>query len=250
MTEIYPPGSIYFKNSGRNILNPANYPAGVKHYLSEEQETVNRLLHNYGGLIELGCFDATYSLLCNAREKLYIGIDIVPEYIEEANHNLKFWQLDHERFEALELDAHNIAELPARSRIFSKLPPQEWLILFPFNCLGNLPYPERVIAGLINLKISSLISSFQVSPKATRTRKEYYNNCRLQDIKVKATDQGIKFTSLNGFSSIAYSQTWIHEHLYKLLDHTHIFNVGEVGVAVLNTHDIIDETELPTFFLQ
>jgi hypothetical protein len=239
--------SVYFESSGRNILNPANYPAGVKYYLSEEEETVKQLLQNFGGLIEIGCFGATYSLLCDALSKLYIGIDVVPAYIEEANHNLDFWQLDRARFEALELDAHDIYELPLKSNIYTTLSPQDWLILCPFNCLGNLPYPEIAISGLRKLRISSFISSFQVSKKATQVRKEYYQNCRLQDLKLKALEDGIRFSSRNGFSSIAYSHTWINKNLSGLHDHTHIFNIGEIGIGVINSSLKVDETELSAF---
>jgi hypothetical protein len=239
--------SIYFSRVGKNILNPTNYPKEVKEYLNDEYEFIKTLMYNFNGLIEIGCFDATYALLCSSLSKHYIGIDIVPEYIEEANHKLNFWSLDNDKFEVLNLDAHSISELPLKSNIYKNLPSKEWLIFFPFNCLGNLPNPTKVIEGLKTLKSNSFISTFNVSKKSTEVRKEYYSNCEIINLKIKALAEGIRFTSSEKFSSIAYTNTWIFKHLSGLCENTSYFNLGSVGVAVLNSNFLIDETEMPSF---
>ncbi len=239
--------SIYFDSLGRNILNPTNYPKGVQEYLNDEKEFIKSLMYNHGGLIEVGCFDATYSLLCDSLSKLYIGIDIVPEYVEEANHRLDFWSLDSERFEILNLDAHLIAQIPEKSKLIKNLPAKEWLIVFPFNCLGNLPYPQKVIDGIKSLKINSFFSTFKVSKKSTLIRKEYYSNCKISGLKATPMNTGLCFSSGNKFSSVAYSNTWIFNNLFGLSKNSYCFNLGDIGIAVLNTLNKIKEMEMPSF---
>lgn len=226
---------VYNTPNGCEILNPENFPTLVHDYLKRERELLEQFVVDYNVLIEGGCFDGTYLKWSYKRELKYVGVDIIPGFIEEAKHRSTFFNVDPGYFEFHVMDLTRLWELNDMSDLLSRENSSS-LLLIPFNLFGNIVPIDELVAVLRDCPYDFLISNFATSPIATETRKLYYDNCNFENIRSVITDDGIRFLSEDGLDSMAYSADWMKYKFEGM--NLRVIPLGDVGMAYLRTNNL------------
>ena len=221
---------VYGAPNGCEILNPENFPTLVHDYLKREREFLEHQMINYDTLIEGGCFDGTYLKWSHKRELNYIGVDVIPDYIEEARHRSAFFNVAQERHEFHVLDLTRLWELNERSAMLANQE-NKVMLLIPFNLFGNITPISELVSVLRNCEYDFLISNFSTSRIATETRNQYYNNCDFLNVTMKSNDDGVHFTSEDGLDSMAFSEEWMFQQFEGMNLKT--IPLGDVGIGYL-----------------
>jgi hypothetical protein len=235
MSNPLPPNkNVYYEWNGCNLLNPENYPKGVRIYLNREKEILSHLKAYFKTLVEVGCFDGRYNTWCAKHHRQYIGIDINDRYLTEATRLAEFYNLPKSGYEFHNLNAQNLIDIQQKSPIFQSTSPNDLLVIFPFNCLGNIANVIDVIDSLNRLGISYYISNFNVTSKATKVRETYYNNCEFDAISKHGEKDGIRFQSPDGLNSIAYDYQFLIENFSKPNPYVRIFDITSIGIGTVN----------------
>lgn len=245
-TEPYPNKNIYHETQGRNLLNQENYPDEVKAYLLKEKQILSQLKPDFKVLIEVGCFDGTYLQFCHRHRKKYIGIDINPEYLEEGKHKADFFRTPSNEYEFHNLNAQNLHEIKSKSQLFMSTPKEEILVLFPFNCLGNIPNVQSVIDSLNNLGLAYFVSNFNTTHEATRVRERYYGNCDYDTVLQQVGSEGVRFTSIDGLNSVAYDLNFLINKFIHTNPHTQMVHINGIGIGLINLNRYFNTTKLLT----
>ena len=141
-------------------------------------------------------------------KKGYIGIDIVPSYIEKSKKIIK--EINPSIMcDAYCLDAEKMKEL---KKMFIRYKEYKSLIYFPFNSFGNMNNPYNVINNFIHLEESDfIIFSYGTDEKSTDERMKYYENCNYKNLKYSSSNKGVRFYSDDGLNTIAYSKDYIEQ---------------------------------------
>lgn len=245
MSDSFPPAkNIYHEPNGCNLLNPENYPMEVKAYLEKEKEILSMLKPYFRTLIEVGCFDGRYQLWAHRFNRKYVGIDINDTYLEEGKHRAEFYNIPKGDYEFFNLNAQNLFEIGDLGTIFRNTPTNNLLVVFPFNCLGNIPNVAAVIDSLNKLKLAYFISNFNTTEEATAVRNTYYNNCRYDSITQDNERDGIRFKSNDGLNSIAYDSNFLFENFVRHNPNAKLMNITGIGIGVINLNRLFYPTSL------
>lgn len=222
---------IYEDSIGSNLLNPENYPTEVKNYLEEEKMHVTKSIKSSGKrlLMEIGCFDATYLRWCYKNNIKYVGLDIVEKYIAEGKRRANFFGISENGYELIRFDACDLISIAEKSILFNQFNKAEVLILFPFNCLGNIQEVDRVIQCLHSLKIDFIISNFNTNDFTNSVRLIYYENCGYTLLAMNKENNGVRFTSFEGLDTIAFEQDWLTAKFGIQIQRS--VSVGSVGTV-------------------
>ena len=242
----YPHRNIYHESQGRNLLNPEKYPEEVKAYLQKEKQILSQLKPHFKVLVEVGCFDGTYLQFCHRHRKKYIGIDINLEYLEEGKHKADFFNTPTQEYEFHNLNAQNLHEIKSASQLFQSTPKEEILVMFPFNCLGNIPNVQSVIDSLNTLGLAYFISNFNTTNEATKVREQYYGNCDYDTIIKRVDNDGVRFTSIDGLNSVAYDLNFLITKFIHTNTNTQMIHINGIGIGLLNLNRYFNATNLIT----
>lgn len=80
---------------------------------------------------------------------------------------------------------------------------------------GNLEKPEEHLIKCHNMSCDIIISEFNTDKFATDVRFDYYQNCRIENIKFKRYKNFVRFEGEN-FISVSHSPSFLRKILLKL----------------------------------
>ena len=106
-------------------------------------------------------------------------------------------------FLALELSAENLESLFTGREIDNPV------LIFPFNCFGNMANFEEVAGVLARLKRQFVIFSYGNDEQSDTAREKYYKNCGYKNVTMMKNDQGHRFVSPEGLNTIAYNKGFL-----------------------------------------
>lgn len=192
------------------LMDPECFSAEIKDYLKQETAMVNAIESFIDVLIEVGCMNGRYLDWAIEHKKRYIGIDIVARHIGAGRRAVLERGLPADSCQFLLGNAEEISQLiPPETLLVDKA---RTLLLFPFNCFGNVVNVNRLMESLQRIDLPFFISSYQLTEYATACRFEYYKRCGYREINVFRDEAGVSFSSPDGLKTTAYHP----EHLQQL----------------------------------
>lgn len=194
---------FYISGQGDRLIDPLFYPKAISIFLKDEQKLLKSLISSFDLLIEVGCMHGRYLCWAVKYKKHYLGIDVVRRYITVGIQRISELRLSKDRYRFVRGGAEQIAALVKLDD--RKINPENCVAFFPFNSFGNIPKPEPVVRSLKESGLPFLISSYRTSQKAMECRQGYYRNCGYRKIRRIVNKKGVRFISLDGLSTIAYS---------------------------------------------
>src|SRR5712691_11754913 len=159
---------FYRSGLGDRFLDPSFYSAEIREFLRSEESLVNSLSGCFDLLVEVGCMQGRYLNWAVNQSKNYIGIDIVPKYIEAGSLRVLERRLCSRSYRFTLGSAEEIASIVQPTEL--GMTPGRCLLLFPFNSFLNIPDTDGVLVNLAQSKIPFLVSSYLVSELATQSR--------------------------------------------------------------------------------
>lgn len=200
---------FYSNGRGDRLIDPLFYPKGIKLFLENEEKLLVSLAPFFDLLIEVGCMNGRYLSWAMGYKKAYFGLDIVERYIDAGNKRLGKLKTPKAQCQFVLGSAEDIASIIRPDDLGVKT--GRCLAFFPFNSFGNMPNPEPVIKSLGESNLPFCISSYRISKKATECRKRYYKNCGYSRIRTSRSRRGVRFSSPDGLSTIAYDPAFLRE---------------------------------------
>jgi SAM-dependent methyltransferase len=194
--------SFYEQGGDRMFDDELRTPA-IDAYLRAEERAVVEVLtrHRFDHLLEVGCGYGRYRELAATLGIHYDGCDLVTSLVARAAPPAAMSWL---RSFVHVGSAENL-ELLFESHGLDRY---RTLVLFPFNCFGNLAKPPLVAGVLARLGVPAFISTYQLDDRTTRHRIEYYRACgyqrRLRAERVRA--KGVVIRSDEGLRAYAYER--------------------------------------------
>ena len=195
--------NFYDSGLGDRLIDEKRYSLEILSYLAGEKKIVAELLARYETLIEVGCMNGRYLDLAVEKEKRYIGIDVVKRYVDEANRTIKDKKLSPKDFFALNISAENLESLFVGKEISKPI------LVFPFNCFGNMTSFKEVVDTLIRLKKPFAVFSYGTDPYSDSVREKYYKSCGYKSIDKVVDITGHRFVSPEGLNTIAYEKDFL-----------------------------------------
>ena len=188
------------------MFTAASHTPSVAAYLRDEMSPLEgdpELDH----LFEIGCGSGLHLAWAKARGLRYHGLDLVawppdpggaPAADREGSPPRRGLHVGSSE----DLHALWIAEglLPRR---------RATVIVFPFNCFGNLARPAKTAAEIARTGARLYLSGFSASPEATALRLEFYARSGYTDLRARAADRGSLITSAEGLHSWAYAERYL-----------------------------------------
>lgn len=204
-----PSTADFYGQAGLALMDERNYPSAIVHHLEGERALLRKIVpqKGYTAAIEVGCADGNVHL--NTFRELrvdYLGIDIVPQFVAALNVRIEATP-GPPRTRACLLDACRLSQLRA------ELPEHKVLVVFPFNSFGNLEDPRAALSEVHAAGFDLLILTYRTDPASNLTRYEYYERCKLKDIRQAKDTRGVIFHSGDGFRSYAYHRHWLLKNL-------------------------------------
>ena len=203
----------YYSETGWTMFDARHLTEPIKQFLTNESKELDAILadKSYDTLVEIGC---GYGRHMQAALKLglnYEGLDLV-NWLTEIG-TLRVQQLgglypnlrcriSNDSITAI--DKLEIGEYSNRA-----------LVLFPFNCFGNLSCVESALDVLSTQEFDLLISTFETDKKTTHARKEYYENCGSQVAGITEDEDGVQIESIDGLKSFAPDPIWLETILAR-----------------------------------
>ncbi|RIL07317.1 MAG: hypothetical protein DCC75_10130 [Proteobacteria bacterium] len=212
-----PKGSFFGRPDGIRLVNAANYPAAIQLYLLSEMDLLLKLRPAFELLVEVGCMHGRFLEWALSNNKDYLGLDVVPELVLQAQERLP---RDLERRGDVRVLMHNIEEPGAAETINSLIGDSRALIFFPFNSFGNMHQHACALDNLRQIGQSVFISTYDTSLEAQAARTEYYSRCNYTNLTVERSCLGVSFRSDEGLDSLA-----LHPHALHDM-------AGEMGLAL------------------
>lgn len=215
---------FYASQKGKEILNENNFPPTIQHFLASERTAIQKILTkmqlSYDALLELGCGNARNIDLALAAKLMYYGIDFIESEITLASIKIK------EKNAQGKAKCLSIMDLNHQT---TPIPPDTRTIcLYPFNLFGNIFDPLKVIQISHELKYDLLVSTYREDTSITPII-DYYQACGLSNIKTNLVNNGVLFSSDQGFNSIIYKKNYLEQIAKKLHFDMKTFDFGTLG---------------------
>lgn len=220
---------FYGADDGNRLVDENNYPDSIKKFLENEKSILINNLSQHDIIIEVGCMEARNMEHAINNKKKYIGIDIVPEYIEAANRIVRKRELT-STCEFLCIDAEKLDKILEASNLLKRC--KNPLFFFPFNSFGNMNNFANVIKSISKIKNADfIIFTYQTDEKSTNERFRYYNNCNYDNLKVQYEENGVRFVADNGLNSMAYNEAFLQDYIKKCGINFRIKKFADIGIA-------------------
>lgn len=197
----------FYTGAGRRMFEERLMTAAIRAFLVEEERMVGRVMKVWGRdhLVEVGCGPGRYLPWAVDAGYDYDGVDLVSELVEQGRHRFGS-QTKRGRL--------HVGTAEDLSCLFADLgvSPLRALVLFPFNCFGNLARVERAVRSLSATGAPALVSVFDASERATLLRMHYYRSLGCDDVEAQRVGEaGVLVTSKDGLNSYAYSTRFLTE---------------------------------------
>lgn len=223
---------FYDRGGGDRMFSDASLTPPVADYLRREESFVFTVAEELGSkhLFEVGCGYGRYLACAEARHIDYDGVDLVSALVEAGRRRLTGSPRTRQKLHIG--SCREVASLFEREGLLERA--RELLVLFPFNCFGNVAEPERVLRSLRLTGARVVVSGFQVAAPATHLRRDYYENNHFTSLQVRVEEAGVLFESAEGLHSWAYTRAEL-ERQFTAAGFTPVrFELlGEVGQAHL-----------------
>lgn len=221
------PTDFYMNGYGDRFIDATYYTTKILQFFKEERELLDRFSSSIDVLIEVGCMHGRYLNWTIENNKHYIGIDRVDDYINQGQQLLLNQGLSFKKYQFIKGDARELSTLihPLKSTGVRAM------ILFPFNCFGNIIDFQRVITNLEECSFSFIISSYQTSQDATLCRYEYYHACGYSQLQISHDEDGVCITSAEGLHSMAYQPEFLQRAFHKHGLHIQTIPFSLLGIA-------------------
>jgi len=220
---------FYGGGQGDRLVDPNCYPKEIVDFLREERKLLDSMAASIDTLVEIGCMHGRYLDWAVGLNKRYIGIDIVPRYINMGRRIVAEKRLERKKYQFV-LGGAEMVDVLARQ----KAAPGKCLLFFPFNSFGNMADPIPVILSVRKSNLPFLISSYQTKRRSTTSRREYYRRCGYKDIVCTDDEKGVCFSSADGLKSIAYHP----RHVQRICDANNLAVAirlfSTIGIAYLS----------------
>jgi hypothetical protein len=229
---MLPPPDFYGSGKGDSLIDPLNYPEEILEYLKTEEELIQELIGQYERLVEIGCMEGRYLDWCVGRGIKYLGIDVVPRYIETGRRKLLDLGLFPPDYQMEISPAEEVDQVLEQKVI--NYPHEKSLLFFPFNSFGNMENPIAVLESLKRTRQSFLICSYQTTQQANGVRLVYYTNCGFKKIRCFVNEKGIRFASDEGLNPIAYFPDYFRTMCHKVgIQVSRQFTFSTIGMAYI-----------------
>ena len=191
----------FYANRGRQMFEERMYTAPIRRFLEEEEVIVERVMSALGRnhLVEVGCGSGRYLHQAVRSGFRYDGIDLVDDLVREGRQR---WKLLMTR--GARLHVGSVVDI---DRLYANLGLAKCrtILLFPFNCFGNLACVERGVRALARTRAPVLLSTFGLSKCATEIRADYYRHLGCQGVSwATVPEVGTVVRSQDGLVSFAY----------------------------------------------
>lgn len=224
---------FYGNGQGDRLIDPLFYPKGIKLFLEDEEKLLKSLAPFFDLLIEVGCMHGRYLCWAIRRKKSYIGIDVVERYISAGKQRLGELKMPSDQCRFVLGGAEDIADIIHPNDLGVDV--GRCLAFFPFNSFGNMPNSKPVMKSLAQSELPFCISSYRISQKATECRKRYYENCGYGRIKTSRRRNGVRFSSPDGLSTIAYDPTFLRGMFASNNVDVRSMSFSQIGMAYLSS---------------
>lgn len=197
----------FYVGPGARMHDPELQTPEIAEYLAAEERALDEVRATTGGginhIVEIGAGSGRYLPWAHQRGLHYDGLDIVARDAPPASAGALRGNVHHAAAEGIDdwIRTHGLDD-PAFTS----------LVLFPFNCLGNVARIDDAIDALARAGCPIFLSLFRDDPASTRARLAYYEACGYT--KLEATDIpgiGVRVTSFEGLRSYAYAPERVAE---------------------------------------
>lgn len=220
----------FYKNGfGDRFLDSSCYTAEIIDFLQSEEDLLTIVNDGFDLLVEIGCMHGRYLNWAVSHSKNYLGIDIVPKYIDAGLQRVVQCGFCRKSYQFKLGKAEEIAVLVDPEKL--RASPERCLLLFPFNSFGNMSEISAVINNLVVSRLPFLISSYDVSDLATQVRRDYYFRCGYANVCVLNEKEGVCLTASEGLRSLAFYPDYL-AHLFEEQDTTlGMVPLANIGIA-------------------
>lgn len=219
---------FYGSGLGDRLIDEPNLPTAIRLFLVEERRFLERVAGTAEALIEVGCMHGRHLDWCVRRRIRYVGIDVIPRYIELGQRTVRLAHLDADAYRFVLGEAEELDRLVGRESSREK---ETSLIFFPFNSFGNVDNPVLVAKSLAVVGCPFFVSTYLTTENANRERARYYQSCQYNSIRSEVTEHGIRFVSLDGLNSMAYHPEYLRRVWADAGLTVAVVTFGEIGVA-------------------
>lgn len=197
---------FYADRCGWKMFDTGSLTPAVREFLSEEAVALEGLMasRQLDHLIEIGCGYGRYLRWAMARGYRYDGFDIVDWMVKIGRLRAKVAN-SQAGGERCRVHLASVVDIDRVLQVAERPLPGRPIILFPFNCFGNLPQIDGTLLALRAVGVDLAISGFTPDAGSTQARTEYYANCGDNGLQSQETRSGTLISSADGLRSYAYS---------------------------------------------
>lgn len=190
---------FYASGGGEKMFVREHSTPAVQAYLEAEALAIVRVFEKLSPkhLFEVGCGTGSYLDWAEREHVDYDGVDLVSHLVEAGRKRLTGSARTRQKLHVG--SCREVASLFAEEGLTSR--GTDVVVLFPFNCFGNVAEPSRVVHSLRRTGARVLVSGFLPNSEATTARREYYSKLGFTSIAEETDRHGVLFTSTEGLHS-------------------------------------------------
>lgn len=191
---------FYAQGAGDLLIDDSRYPTAIVDFLHAEGELLDSLAGDFDLLVEVGCMHGRFLDWAQTRGKRYLGLDVVPRYVETGRLEAARRGLSTETCRFVLGPAERVHEILKAN----KAAPNRTLLFLPFNSIGNMQAAGPVLAAVARSGARFFVSSYRTTARAGEGRREYYGRCGYRDIRQVKDAEAVWFLSPDGLRTAAY----------------------------------------------
>jgi SAM-dependent methyltransferase len=193
---------FYTSGGGDRMFSAVMLTPAVAEFLSLEERFVVEVFGALKSrhLFEVGCGYGRYLRWAEGCGVDYDGVDLVSHLVEAGRRRLSGSASTRQKLHVG--SCRDVAALFDQEGLGDRK--SDVVVLFPFNCFGNVAEPERVVHSLRRIRARVLISGFLTTAAATEQRRAYYCNNQFTALRDSRDARGVLFTSAEGLHSYAF----------------------------------------------
>jgi hypothetical protein len=228
---------FYSTATGWNMFDQRYLTEPLMEFIGKEHLFVQELFatcSEYKGILEIGCGYGRFMNWAICNEVDYDGLDLVPWLVDIG---LLRQQKLKKLFQNAWARVHNLPAEHMGKVLYSNSCSREHaakLLIFPFNCFGNIANLKEVMKALAASGQDVLISTYRTDPFTSASRKAYYRKCGFTKVEIQGANNGILLTSAEGLHAIAYTECYLRE-LFEEYGYNLAYKVG-LGSIGLQYH--------------
>lgn len=222
-----PHHQFYKDGSGDALVDPQNYPEGIKQFLEGEIILLDKSYQELDTLVEVGCMTGRWTKWAMDKGLNYIGLDIVARYIQTAKQTAKELGYASGQCAFLIAPAEKVDSVLETTGLELREP----LLFYPFNSFGNMKDPTTVLSAIHRSGMRACISTYGTDNRSCKVRYEYYKQCGYKDITTICNSRGACFASPDGLQSWCYHQGFLQDLCDQLGLSIQTNETSDIGLA-------------------